>query len=100
MTAPHMACSHEKLERFLDASATPEEELQLTVHLGECPSCREALSRSAAGDLEWDEVKVWLTDDGLDHAADVSRPGGSLDNFDHRHPDETAVVLSRLAPTD
>jgi serine/threonine protein kinase len=100
MTAPRMACSHEKLERFLDASSTPEEELQLTVHLDECSSCREALSRSAAGDLEWDEVKVWLTDDDLDHAADLSRPGGSLDTFERRHPDETALVLSSLAPTD
>lgn len=100
MTAPRMACSQEKLERFLEASATPEEELQLTVHLDECPSCREALSRSAAGDLEWDDVKVWLTDDDLDHAADVSRPGGSLDTFERRHPDETALVLSSLAPTD
>jgi serine/threonine protein kinase len=95
-----MACSHESLERFLDASATPEEESQLTVHLDGCPSCREALSRSAAGDLEWNDVKVWLTDDELDHAADVSRPGGSLEIFERRHPDETALVLSSLAPTD
>jgi serine/threonine protein kinase len=95
-----MACSQETLERFLDAAATPEEELRITVHLDECPACREALSRSAAGDLEWEDVKVWLTDDELDHAADSSRPGGSLDTFDRRHPDETALVLSSLAPTD
>lgn len=100
MTAPRMACSHESLERFLDAAATPEEELQLTVHLDECPACREALSRSAVGELEWNDVKVWLTDDELDHAADVSRPGGSLELLDRRHPDETALVLSSFAPTD
>jgi serine/threonine protein kinase len=92
MNSSTQTCDQLRLEQFLLGDLSGEAELELTVHLDECLTCRDHLERLAAEPTSWDEAAGLLKTQDFDQGVVVAgQTSKSL---------QVQQVLDSLAPTD
>lgn len=105
MNNTHLTCDRKRIQLFLDARLSDDEQSEFERHLDDCSDCRDQLEATAARDEIWAGVREALP--GQSMFLGLPRPDGqsSDDSMTDSATDRDAgfsqqAVLSLLAPTD